>query len=58
MPETDGSVAATRGKRNVQRKLYTEEEDPEDDEIERGKNIQAGSFVYIFVMCSLCVPSG
>ena len=40
-------MAANRGRRNVQRKLYTEEEEEDAEDEERGKTFQAGSFVYI-----------
>ena len=40
-------MAANRGRRNVQRKLYNKEEEEDDEDEERGKTFQAGSFVYI-----------
>ena len=40
-------MAANRGRRNVQRKLYNEEEKEDDEDEERGKTFQTGSFVYI-----------
>ena len=50
MPDAADSVAANRGRRNVQRKLYTEDEDDDGDEEERGKTVQAGRFVSIVSM--------
>ena len=47
--EIKDSVATNRGRRNVQRKLYNEEEDEE-----RGKHSKR---VVLFTLCE-CVPSG
>ena len=43
-------MAANRGRRNVQRKLYNKEEEEDDEDEERGKTFQVGSFVYIVWM--------
>ena len=43
-------MAQNRGRWAVQRKLYTEDIDEEDEEEERGKTVQAGNFVYILSM--------
>ena len=40
-------MAANRGMRKVQRKLYNEEEEEDDEDEERGKTFQVSSFVYI-----------
>ena len=45
-------MAQNRGRQAVQRKLYTEEIDEEDEEEERGKTVQAGNVVYILSMCT------
>ena len=43
MPEIKGFIATEKGTRSVQRKLYTEEEDPDEEEREKSKNNQAGN---------------
>ena len=47
MPDPKDSMAQNRGRQAVQRKLYTEDMDEEE---ERGKTVQAGNFVYILSM--------
>ena len=50
MPDPKDSMAQNRGRQAVQRKLYTEDINEEDEEEERGKTVQAGNFVYILSM--------
>ena len=50
MPDPTDSMAQNRGRRTVQRKLYTENIDEEDEEEERGKTVQMGNVVYILSM--------
>ena len=40
------------GRQAVQRKLYTEDIDEEDEEEERVKTVQVGNVVYILSMCT------
>ena len=47
IPDATDSMAANRGRRNVQRKLYTESDNDDDDKEEIGETVQAGRFVYI-----------
>ena len=50
MLDPTDSMAQNRGRWAVQRKLYTEDIDEEDEEEERGKTVQAGNVVYILSM--------
>ena len=43
-------MAANRGRSNVQRKLYNEEEEEDYEDEERGKTFLMSSFVYIVSM--------